>query len=153
MTKRSVVHATFTIERTYDATPAPVFRAFSDPAAKRRWFVEGEGWKIDSYDIDFRIGGLERSRFRFGDGPPMTFDSIYLDIVPNERIINAYNMTIDANRISASLATMELRPAGSGTRLVFTEQGAFLDGHDNVAQREEGTRGLFEKLAEELKRS
>jgi hypothetical protein len=61
-------------------------------------------------------------------------------------------MTIGDNRISASLATMEFKPAGSGTRLVFTEQGAFLDGHDNVTQREKGTRELLEALALELKR-
>jgi len=153
MSKHSTTHATFTIERRYDAPPARVFKAFSDPAAKRRWFVEGEGWVIESYDIDFRVGGLERSRFRFGDGPPMTFDAIYQDIVTNERIINAYSMTMGGNRISASLATTEFRPAGNGTILVFTEQGAYLDGHDNVAQREEGTRQLFEALAKELKRN
>jgi uncharacterized protein YndB with AHSA1/START domain len=64
MTKRSVVHATFVIERTYDATPARVFKAFADPVAKRRWFVEGEGWEVDAFELDFRVGGFERSRFR-----------------------------------------------------------------------------------------
>jgi dihydrofolate reductase len=41
-------------------------------------------------------------------------------------------------RISVSLATVELAPEGAGTRLVFTEQCAFLDGHDtpNSASRE-----------------
>ena len=32
MTERSVTHATFVIERTYDATPARVFAAWADPA-------------------------------------------------------------------------------------------------------------------------
>lgn len=153
MTKRSVTHATFTIERAYtDATPTRVFKAYADKAAKRRWFVEGEGWTIDSYELDFRVGGAERSSFRFKDGPPMTFEALYHDIVPNERIINAYSMTMDGNRISASLATTEFRPAGKGTLLVFTEQGAYLDGHDNVKEREEGSRFLFEALAKELLR-
>ena len=38
MTQRSAVHATFVIDRTYDAAPERVFRAFADPVAKRRWF-------------------------------------------------------------------------------------------------------------------
>ena len=46
MAERSVTHATFTLERTYDAPPAKVFKAFADPAIKRRWFVEGEGWEV-----------------------------------------------------------------------------------------------------------
>ena len=152
MIQRSVTHATFVLERVYDATPARVFQAFEDPAAKRRWFAEGEGWQIDAFDTDFRVGGYERSRFRFQGGVPITNDTIYQDIVPNERIIIAYTMTIGGNPISSSLATMEFRKEGKGTRFFFTEQGAFLDGHDNVAQREAGTRELLEALDKELKR-
>ena len=62
-------------------------------------------------------------------------------------------MDIDGNRISVSVATIELKPEGKGTRLTYTEQGAFLDGFDFPAQREEGCRELYEKrLAEELER-
>lgn len=152
MTERSVAHASFTIERTYDAAPEKVFAAFANPAAKRRWFVEGEGWHIDKFEMDFRPGGIETSVFRFGDGPAGRNDTVYLDIVENRRIVSAYTMIIGGNRISASLATIEFEPAGKGTRLTYTEQGAFLDGHDNAAQREAGCRELFEALAAELAR-
>lgn len=152
MTQRSVTHATFVIERVYDASPARVFKAFADPAAKRRWFAEGEGWEIEKFETDFRVGGFERSRFRFQGGGPITNDTIFQNIVPNERIIIAYWMTIDGNPISASQATMEFRKEGAGTRLVFTEQGAYLDGYDNVDQREAGMRELLEALEKELTR-
>ncbi len=152
MSERSVTHATFAIERTYEAAPARVFKAFEDPAAKRRWFAEGEGWTIEQFDVDFRIGGYERSSFRFRGGPLIRNDTTYQDIVPGERIIIAYSMTIGENRISASLATMELKPAGSGTRLVFTEQGAFLDGLDTAGPREAGWRDLLAAVDRELKR-
>jgi uncharacterized protein YndB with AHSA1/START domain len=153
MTERSVAHATFTIERVYDVAPARVFKAFSDPVAKRRWFAEGEGWEIDEYTLDFRTGGHERSQFRFRGGPAMRFDAIYQDIVPGRRIIMAYAMMIGEDRISASLATTQFVPAGpSGTRLTFTEQGAFLDGYDDAGKREAGSRELLEALAKELKR-
>ena len=39
MSARSTQHATFVIERTYAASPARVFNAFADRAAKARWFV------------------------------------------------------------------------------------------------------------------
>jgi len=61
-------------------------------------------------------------------------------------------MTIGENRISASLATVELKPEGKRTRLVFTEQGAFLDGLDQVVDREQGWRELLGHLARELER-
>ena len=152
MTERSVQHATFTIERVYGASAARVFKAFADPAAKRRWFVEGEGWDVEEFTMDFRVGGEERGRFRFRGGPLIRNDTVYQDIVPDRRIIVAYTMTVGENRISASLATMQFDPAAAGTRLTFTEQGAYLDGYADAAEREQGFRGLLDQLEAELKR-
>lgn len=150
MTANAVVHASFTIERSYAASPARVFAAFADPAQKRRWFAEGEGWEIEQFDVDVRVGGHERSRFRFQGGPPITNDTVCQVIQLNERIILAYAMTIDGAPPSGSLLTMEFVPEGTGTKLVFTEQGAYLDGEDGPIQREEGSRELLETLAEAL---
>lgn len=150
MTANPVVHASFTIERSYAASPARVFAAFADPAQKRRWFAEGEGWEVERFDVDFRVGGHERSRFRFQGGPPITNDSVYQVIQPNECIILAYAMAIDATPLSGSLLTMEFVPEGTGTKLVFTEQGAYLDGKDGPINREKGSRELLETLAKML---
>lgn len=145
-----VIHKSFTIERTYPTTAARVFRAHSDAKKKRRWFAEGEGFHVDSYTLDFQVGGFERSRFRFGDGPPMTYDAVFLDIVPDERIVIAYSMTIGGAPMSSSLATVELVAEEAGTRLLFTEHTAFVDGTDGSAARREGSIALLEALAKEL---
>lgn len=153
MSTPSIVHSTFVVERTYPASAARVFAAFSNTATKRRWFAEGEGWHIDEFSADFRVGGRETSRFRFKDGPPIGNDTVYQDIVTDKRIVFVYAMTVGGKRISASLASVELFTSGSGTRLVYTEQGQFFDGADQPKQRELGCAELFDKLAEELKRS
>ncbi|WP_428426604.1 SRPBCC family protein [Pararhizobium sp.] len=153
MTDRSVTHATFVIERVYDASPARVFKAFSDPAARNRWFVKADNWPIAEYTFDFRVGGRETGRFS-PDGTMMVYnETIYHDIVPDNRMIFAYSMLIGDKRISSSLATVELKAEGAKTRLFYTEQGAFLDGLDKVADREKGCRDLYEQLAIELERS
>lgn len=46
-----------------------------------------------------------------------------------------------------------MAPHASGTRLVLTEQGAYLDGHDTPESREQGTGALLDALAEELRRA
>lgn len=155
----SVVHRTFNIERTYPTSPSRVFSAFADSATKRRWFAEGEGFEVREFTADFRVGGREVSRCRFKSGPPpghtsseMRNDTVYQDIVPDRRIVLAYTMAIGEKRISASLATLELVPAGDGTRLTFTEQGAFFEGADGPELREKGWRGLLEALGRELRR-
>jgi len=151
--ERKVTHATFKIERTFDSPPKTVFAAFSDPKAKEKWFVGPADWIQGEKRMDFRVGGREVDVGGPKGGPMSKFDSRYYDIVPNERIVYAYEMYLDDNRISVSVATIEFKPAGAGTRLVLTEQGAFLDGFDNPAVREEGTRGLLEALARHLKQS
>jgi len=159
----SVVHSTFRIEREYPASPSRVFSAFANPATKRRWFAEGEGSEVQEFALDFRVGGREATRFRFrsntalAGAPPagteFRNDTVYQDIVPDRRIVLAYTMAVGDRRISASLATIEMVPEGDGTRLTFTEQGAFFEGSDGPELREKGWLALLDALGAELGRS
>lgn len=143
----SVEHGTFTVQREFPAPLERVFRAFSDIDQKRVWFAEGEGFTVLEYTLDFKVGGREFARFRFGDGPDMTFDAHYMDIIANRRIVHAYSMTAAGEPFSASLSTTEMEPASAGTRVVYTEQCAFFDGKDGIDARREGTIQIFEALA------
>ena len=156
MQERSVTHSTFVIERNYPASPERLFTAFADPIQKRRWFVEGEGFEVEDFKMDFRTGGSEQARFRAQSGPlkgaVFTNNTSYQDIVPNRRIVMAYTMANGEKRISASLATFELLSAKQGTDLVFTEQAAFFEGADGAQMREGGWRALLDQLGKELAR-
>ncbi|ALC83043.1 MULTISPECIES: SRPBCC family protein [Bacillus] len=145
MSKRFVTHDTFVIERAYESPPAQVFSAWADPVAKAKWFTKSD-------EFDFRVGGRESSRGGPLDGPVYTFDAYYQEIVPDERIVYSYTMDLDETRISVSVTTVEFKPAEGGTQLIFTEQGAFLDGHDSPADREHGTKIMLDKLGEELQK-
>ena len=151
--ERSVVHAVFSLERTYDSPVDRVYRALSDEAAKAKWFGGDNGqWRQIERKMDFRVGGRERLSGRWQSGVTSTFDAVYHDIVPNERIVYAYEMHLNERKISVSLATMQLKSAGAGrTTLKLTEQGAFLDGYDDGGSRERGTGFLLDKLGESLK--
>jgi len=151
MPERKVTHATFTIERNYDVPPTKVFAAFANLEAKQKWFAGPDEWQQGKRTMDFRVGGKEHLSGGPKGQPPHHFDATYQDIVPDERIIYTYDMHIGDNRISVSLATIEFKPAGKGTRMVFTEQGAFLDDFDNPKLREDGTRQLLEQLGKALK--
>lgn len=153
MSNRSVTHGTFVIKRTYDAAPARVFAAWASAEAKSLWFAaDEEGWKTGKLELDFRVGGRESLSSRAKDGQHHIYNATYQDIVPGERIIFSYDMHLDKTRISVSLATIEFKPEGKGTGLVFTEQGAFLDGYDDAGQRERGTEGLLDNLGKVLER-
>lgn len=153
----TTTHGSFIVERTYAASPQRVFAAWSDPIAKRAWFVEGEGWEIQSYALDFREGGAETSKFlfvrgeeTFGQKTVFSNDTVFNEIVANERIIFTYSMDRNGKRFSVSLATVEIKTADKGTRLIFTEHGAFFDGADGVKMREAGWNELLQKLDDHL---
>jgi uncharacterized protein YndB with AHSA1/START domain len=152
--RRSVVHATFHLERRYDAPVARVWRALTEEAAKAKWFGGPPGrWQLLARHMDVRPGGRERLQGRWEGGVVSTFEAQYHDVVPNQRLVYSYVMHLDDKKISVSLATLELTAEGEGakTRLKVTEQGAFLDGYDDAGSREQGTGLLLDALGASLK--
>lgn len=148
MTDRSIAHGTFVLERNYPASPSRVFRAWADPEIKKRWFGDGSA----PSEFNFSEGGRELVKSGSGE-QEFVFDVRYQDIVEDNRIIYTYYMIMGGQRISVSVAAIELFAEGSGTRMTVTEHGCFLDGLDNMEQRKRGTGDLLDALGAELARN
>jgi uncharacterized protein YndB with AHSA1/START domain len=148
---RSVAHATFHLERSYDAPVARVWTALTDETAKQKWFGGTPGrWELLERHMDVREGGRERLKGRWEGGVVSTFDATYHDVIPNERLVYSYVMHLDDKKISVSLATIQLKAEDRKTVLTVTEQGAFLDGYDDAGSREHGTGHLLDALGASL---
>jgi uncharacterized protein YndB with AHSA1/START domain len=151
MTERSVTHATFVIERSYPAAPVRVFAAWASREAKAAWMNDPDFTSDGSETrLDFRVGGHERFGGLTPEGTRHRYDARYYDIVPDQLIVYSYEMYADENRISVSVATVEMVPDGDGTRLTYTEQGAFLDAIDTPGARQGGTEWLLDNLGKYL---
>jgi uncharacterized protein YndB with AHSA1/START domain len=146
----SVTHAEFSIERNYDCAPHQAFCSFSDPELKRQWFANPGDWPNAVWELDFRVGGGEVSGGGKSGGRQNLFRSTYHDIVEDERIVFAYDLLHDERLVSVSLTTVEFFGEEGGTRLLFTEQGAFFDGPGAPAEREHGTGRLLDRLGKVL---
>jgi uncharacterized protein YndB with AHSA1/START domain len=142
----SVEHDTIVIERKFKAAPARVFAAWSTASARAQWAVPNENWESVEESEDFRVGGREVSRFGPRGDPRIRAEKHYLDIVEDRRIIMAGTMFVADQPISCSLATVEFLRAGTGTRMLYTEQAAFLDGRDDAGTRRKGWKINLDKL-------
>lgn len=103
-------------------------------------------WPDAAWELDFRVGGREVHSGGSPGGSHHRFESRFHDIVEDQRIVFAYDLLLDHQLVSLSLTTIELFAAGDGTRLVFTEQGAFFDDLEDPAEREHGTGKLLDAL-------
>jgi uncharacterized protein YndB with AHSA1/START domain len=150
MTKRSATPATFTIERTFPISRDKVFRAYSDVKMKAKWFGGPEEWGRSEHKLDFRIGGRESVSGGPPGGPQHHYNGIHMDIVPDERIVLAYDVVVGETRLTVSLGSTEFKVDGkgpnAGTRLVYTEQIVFLDAPEHLEDRKKGTEALFDNL-------
>lgn len=140
---KRIQHTTFTIERELNTSVEKVWEAFADPAKKGKWFVGPEGESEQT--MDFRIGGVETSKGTI-HGFEHEFKALYYEIITNERLIYSYDMYVNGERISVSLASIELEDINGKTKITLTEQDMFLDGKDASENRKQGTEGLMNQL-------
>ncbi|HEU4780158.1 MAG TPA: SRPBCC family protein [Steroidobacteraceae bacterium] len=148
---RSIKHGSFVVERHLNYDPATLFHAWTDPAAKARWFNgPSDKWTEEVREMDVRAGGRERVIGKFADGSESRFEACYFDVVPDRRLVYTYDMYFQGKKISVSLASVEFVTHGrdnhKGTKLIVTEQHAFLDGYEDAGNRERGTLGLMDNL-------
>jgi uncharacterized protein YndB with AHSA1/START domain len=150
MPEPTVTHSTFVVERSYPQSPERVFDSFAHAARKRRWYAEGDH-EIQEYELDFRVGGNERFRYRFKEGHPIAFseinnESTYHDIVPQDRIVFTQKMSLNGKPISIAVITLEFLASGNGTDLVLTNQGTFLNWPDGAKMVEHGWNSILDRL-------
>ena len=153
---QTVSHGTFTLERTFAQPRAVVFAAWSSRDVKNAWFGEGDNFlrSVEEYRLDFRVGGEERlAGILASSGNRFEYNSVYGDIVDGRRIVATYAVVINRRRISVSLLTVEFQDHAAGTRIVMTEQGAFLDGLDTNQIRIVGATESLDSLEKYLARA
>ena len=154
MTEPTTIHDTFALERRYALPPQAVFATLADPELKRRWFAEGDH-PAERFEMDFRIGGAERTLFRLGDDTPFPGTAVvtegrYEDIVPDRRVVVSSTMTLGERRISTALVTIELLASEGGTDLILTHQAAFYEGADGPDMRKDGWDKMLTALDRQL---
>jgi uncharacterized protein YndB with AHSA1/START domain len=74
------------LTRFIPAAPDVLYRCWTEPALIQQWFVP-KPWTIASAEIDLRVGGSNRIVMQSPDGQEMPNRGVYLDIVPNRKLV------------------------------------------------------------------
>ena len=74
------------LNRFVDASPAALYRCWTEPELLRRWFAP-EPWTVPVAELDLRVGGASLVVMRAPDGTDYPNRGVYLELVPGERIV------------------------------------------------------------------
>ena len=74
------------LTREFDATPEKLYRAWTQPALITQWFTLGT-WKAVKAEMDVRPGGANLITMRGPDGAEFPNRDVYLEVVPNKRLV------------------------------------------------------------------
>jgi uncharacterized protein YndB with AHSA1/START domain len=110
------------ITRDFNAPRHLVYRAHVEPDLIKRWWA-GERGKVDSVEVDLRLGGRWRYVMTADGGFEVAFHGEYREIVPDERIVctEVFEGVPDADEDPA-LCTYTFTDLGGRTKLtVLTE--------------------------------
>jgi uncharacterized protein YndB with AHSA1/START domain len=113
-----------TLVRKIGARPEIVFAALSTPEGVAHWWGPDDG-PVLAADIDARVGGLFRVRFRTLDGTQHEASGECLEVVHSKRLVMTWCWTLGGEpdeRGQVSRVAFELRPIDSGTELTFTHE-------------------------------
>ena len=125
MTNTNVGQRHFTLTWTLPATPAEVFRAWTDPDYLDWYYNPAHPIPEEPIELDLRVGGVWRQRMIVDEDTAYDTGGVYREIVPGEKLVFTWGATdgwprLDADDLDASpLVTVMLSETEDGTELML----------------------------------
>ena len=111
-----------TIKRRFNAAPAKVFAAWTDPEKVKRWMGPGEV-KVLNAEIDARKDGRFRWVMLAPNGEHHDVSGVYREVIANEKLVFTWAWVSTPER--ESLVTVTFKPDGSGTLMTLLHEQFF----------------------------
>lgn len=74
------------ITRDIPVTPDKLYRCWTEPALMKQWFAP-KPWTTPHVEVDLRVGGASLVVMRGPDGQEFPNPGVYLELVPNQKIV------------------------------------------------------------------
>ena len=139
-TTATATKPSLTIKRRFNAAPAKVFAAFTEPQTISRWFGPPGVTNVRA-ETDLRVGGRYRIAASMGTDE-FEVGGSYREIVPNEKLVYTWAWKSTPER--ESLVTITLKPDGAGTLMTLMHEQFFDD--EARDRHNQGWTGALDKL-------
>jgi uncharacterized protein YndB with AHSA1/START domain len=106
--------------RSYKASVAAVYAAWTDPGQMKLWMAPNDAFKETEVTMDVRVGGHYRIVMHAPDGEMHRVGGVYREIIPNKKLV--YTWAWESTPERESLVTVEFTPSGQGTEMILTHQ-------------------------------
>jgi uncharacterized protein YndB with AHSA1/START domain len=140
------LQGSFTLVRRIAARPAIVFEAITTAEGVATWWGPDD-LPVLGAEMDPRVGGAYRVRFRTLDGREHEACGEFLEVVPPRRVVMSWRFTLGGEPDEegrTSRIQFELAPTAEGTELTFTQAG--LATENSERSHAGGWSGAFDKL-------
>jgi len=145
MATTAAVKPSLTIKRRFNAPPAKVFTAWTDPEKVKRWMGPGEV-KALRVESDPRTGGRYRWLMQSPDGEQHDVSGVYREVIPNQKLVFTWAWKSTPER--ESLVTVEIKPDGTGSLMTLTHEQFFDD--EARDRHQHGWNGAMDNLEKYL---
>jgi uncharacterized protein YndB with AHSA1/START domain len=136
--------------REFDAPREKIFRAWTDPALMKEWFVP-RPWTIADAKLYVRPGGANLIIMRSPEGQDFPNRGVYLEVIENEKLVftDAYVSAWVPSEKPFMTATVLLEDLGNG-RTKYTATAAHWTAEDKKTHEEMGFHEGWGKCADQL---
>jgi uncharacterized protein YndB with AHSA1/START domain len=110
------------VTRSFKAARPLVYKAYTEPALVQRWLLGPPGWSMPVCEMDVRVGGRYRWRWRSDtDGSEFGFAGTFREVQPPSRLVHTETFDPDPGTVgdphplSEALVTVTLTEDGGLT--------------------------------------
>ena len=105
------------LTRLIDASPDKLFRAWTEPVLLKQWFAPAP-YTTPQAEIDLRPGGASLVVMRSPDGQDISCSGVYLEVVPNRRLVftDAYTRAWEPSAKPFMTVIVSFEPEAGQTR-------------------------------------
>lgn len=135
--------------RLIDAPRAAVYRAWTEPELLKQFFCP-KPWTVAELTMDVRPGGAFMAEMRGPDGEVQPVPGVYLELVPDRRIVftDAFTEAWKPSDKPFMTASIELEDADGGTR--YTARAGHWTVDDRKAHEQMGFHEGWSIVTEQL---